>query len=69
MKVIKRNGTEVDFDINKIIHAIEGANNEVPENEQLTESEINTISLHVQKDCESMQFTPHIEDIQDMVER
>ena len=68
MVVIKRDGTEVDFNINKIINAIKGANNEVPENEQLTESEINTISLHVQKDCESMQFTPHIEDIQDMVE-
>ena len=68
MVVIKRDGTEVDFDINKIIKAIKGANNEVPENEQLTEGNIYSIAKMVKSNCESIQFTPHIEDIQDMVE-
>lgn len=68
MKVIKRNGTEVDFDINKIIHAIEGANNEVPADQSLTKLEIEEIANRVKESCEAMSHTPHIEDIQDMVE-
>ena len=40
MKIIKRNGVEVIFDIKKIITAISKANKEVPQNEQLSESEI-----------------------------
>lgn len=68
MKVIKRNGTEVDFDINKIIHAIEGANNEVPVDQSLTNLEIEVITNRVKESCEAMNHTPHIEDIQDMVE-
>ena len=69
MKVIKRNGTEVDFDINKIIHAIEGANNEVPVDQSLTDLGIYTVANLVKVNCEIMTHTPHIEDIQDMVEK
>lgn len=69
MKVIKRNGTEVDFDVNKIIHAIKGANNEVPDEEQLTKAEIEIIANRVEKDCNTLNHTPHIEEIQDFVEK
>ena len=68
MKVIKRDGTEVDFDRNKIVHAIEGANNEVSEDQKLTSRNIEVISMVVEDECKKMAHTPQIEDIQDMVE-
>ena len=37
MKIIKRNGSEVSFDLSKIENAIKAANHEVPEDERLTE--------------------------------
>ena len=37
MKIIKRNGSEVAFDITKISNAIRAANKEVPEDDRLTE--------------------------------
>ena len=40
MKIIKRNGSEVTFDISKIENAIRAANREVPESERLTEREV-----------------------------
>lgn len=40
MKIIKRNGSEVSFDIKKIENAIKGANREVPEDDRLTERQI-----------------------------
>lgn len=68
MKVIKRDGTEVDFDRNKIVHAIEGANNEVSGDQKLSSRDIEVISMVVEDECKKMAHTPQIEDIQDMVE-
>lgn len=68
MKVIKRDGTEVDFDRNKIVHAIEGANNEVSGDQKLSSRNIEVISMVVEDECKKMAHTPQIEDIQDMVE-
>lgn len=40
MKIIKRSGSEVPFDIDKIVNAIKAANNEVPQNERLTDEQV-----------------------------
>lgn len=68
MKVIKRDGTEVEFDVHKIINAIKGANNEVPTNYQLTDTEISILANRVSKRCNELNHIPHIEAIQDFVE-
>ena len=47
MKIIKRNGSEVTFDVSKIENAIRAANGEVPESERLTDREIKFASLNV----------------------
>ena len=47
MKIIKRNGTEVAFDIDKILNAIRKANNEVSEGARLTEEQIESIANKV----------------------
>ena len=49
MKIIKRNGTEVSFDISKILGAIRKANNEVSEDHRLTEEQIAQIDYFIQK--------------------
>ena len=51
MKIIKRNGSEVTFDVEKIANAIRKANQEVPEDERLTEREIKFASLNVTDEC------------------
>ena len=48
MKIIKRNGSEVPFDVSKISNAIAGANAEAAEADRLTEREITFASLNVQ---------------------
>lgn len=68
MKVIKRNGVEVDFDSNKIFVAISKANLSVPETERLTEHEIRKITNSVVFECESLDHTVSVEEIQDLVE-
>ena len=68
MKIIKRSGTEVGFDISKIINAVQKANREVPETERLTAEQIDSISDNVEKICIGMSHTPSVEEIQDMVE-
>ena len=50
MKIIKRNGSEVVFDISKIIAAVSKANNVVPANQRLTQEQIIGIADQVQ-DC------------------
>ena len=47
MKIIKRNGTEVAFDVEKIVNAIRKANNEVSEDNRLSEEQITVISNKV----------------------
>ncbi len=68
MKIIKRSGTEVGFDIDKIIAAVRKANKEVVEHERLTEQQIDDISKNVENACQSMNRTLNVEEIQDLVE-
>ncbi len=68
MKVIKRNGSEVDFDINKIISAITKANATVDPDVQLTSTQIVKTAEDVIVRCEALGHTPTVEEIQDMVE-
>ncbi|MEG1947077.1 MAG: anaerobic ribonucleoside-triphosphate reductase [Lachnospiraceae bacterium] len=68
MKIIKRSGKEVGFDVSKIIDAVKKANIEVPENEQLTQNQILDITKRITQFCESMGRTYNVEEIQDLVE-
>ena len=68
MKIIKRSGKEVGFDVSKIIEAISKANLEVPENEQLNEKQILTITERITDFCGAMERTYNVEEIQDLVE-
>ena len=68
MKVIKRNGSEVDFDITKIIAAITKANDVVEESERMTPMQIRRIAESVDLACQKMNRAPTVEEIQDMVE-
>ncbi|MCR5623899.1 MAG: anaerobic ribonucleoside-triphosphate reductase [Lachnospiraceae bacterium] len=68
MKIIKRSGSEVIFDISKITAAITKANKEVPEPERLTREQILEISENVEKMCSDLGRSANVEEIQDMVE-
>ena len=68
MKIIKRNGSEVSFDISKIENAIRGANREAAEDERLTDRQIVYAAENVRDRCEAAGHTVSVEDIQDMVE-
>ena len=68
MKIIKRNGSEAPFDINKIENAIRKANAEVPEAERLTERQVVYASENVMDRCEAAGHSVSVEEIQDMVE-
>ena len=69
MNVIKRNGSEVEFDIDKIIHAILGANRQVPEKKRMTEVQIRRIAESVTVACDDLGRSPAVEEIQDFVEQ
>ena len=68
MKIIKRSGVEDTFDANKIIAAINKANESVIDYEKLEMSQIEKIAQNVEKACENMKRSPSVEEIQDMVE-
>lgn len=68
MKIIKRSGTEVGFNIEKIIAAVKKANKEVAESERLTDKKIDEISRNVEQICLNMNRTLNVEEIQDLVE-
>ncbi len=68
MNVIKRNGSEVAFDINKIRTAIMKANQSVPEEIRMTDLQIDRIAESVEFSCFKMKRSPSVEEIQDMVE-
>ncbi len=68
MKIIKRSGSEVNFDIQKIVDAIKGANSEVKEAERLTDRQVVYAAQNVADRCESAGHTVSVEEIQDMVE-
>ena len=69
MKIIKRNGAEVVFDIQKIEMAITKANNASEENVRMTPLQIQRIADSVRISCEEMGRSPSVEEIQDMVEK
>ncbi len=68
MKIIKRNGAEVAFDIQKIERAITKANNSVAEADRMTPVQIGRIAESVELQCQKMNRAPTVEEIQDMVE-
>ena len=67
MKVIKRNGSEVEFDIDKIIAAITKANNSGTSKE-LTDAQIREAADYIAFKCDKMNRAVSVEEIQDMVE-
>ncbi len=69
MQVIKRNGSEVVFDLDKIIAAIEKANDTVAEDEQLTKLQIKRIAESVELSCQKHNRSLSVEEIQDLVEK
>ena len=69
MKIIKRNGSEMEFDIRKIENAISKANMSVEEASRMTPLQIRRISESVALDCENMGRSPSVEEIQDLVEK
>ena len=68
MKIIKRSGSEVPFDIEKIVNAIKAANNEVSQSERLTSDQIALAAHSVEWLCGRSGHTVSVEEIQDMVE-
>ena len=68
MKVIKRNGEEVPFDLSKIINAVSAANMEIGPLYRLNEYQIQAIADNVAGKIELMPHIAHVEDIQDLVE-
>ena len=69
MKIIKRNGAEVVFDIEKIRTAVTKANEAVEESARMTALQISRIAESVQIACEEMGRSPSVEEIQDLVEK
>ena len=67
MKVIKRSGEEVIFDVKKIENAIRKANRATTHS-QMSEAQIKNIARTVLMKCEALKRSPSVEEIQDMVE-
>ncbi len=68
MKIIKRSGSEMTFDIDKISQAVSRANLSVQESVRLNELQVALISDNVKKACEQMGRALNVEEIQDLVE-
>ncbi len=68
MKIIKRSGVEVVFDINKVTDAIRKANADAVDKEKLTEEQILEVSNNVHKQCKKAKHSLGVEDIQNLVE-
>ena len=68
MKIIKRSGTEMSFDIDKITQAVSRANLSVPDSARLGDLQVALISDNVKKTCEKMGRALNVEEIQDLVE-
>lgn len=71
MKVIKRNGAEVDFSREKIYKAIKSANEEVrsfDEKDAASDATINTIATRLYERCRKRTRATSVEEIQDMIE-
>ena len=67
MKIIKRNGSEEDFNIEKIINAVRKANNSA-DSPYLTEEQIADVADYVEYKCNKIKRAVSVEEIQDMVE-
>jgi len=68
MRVIKRNGAEVEFDIVKIIAAVTKANSATEEDARMTPVQIQRIAESVELACQGLSRAPTVEEIQDFVE-
>ena len=68
MKIIKRNGAEETFDRQKIKDAIAKANNETDGTPELTDRQIDYISLVIEDHCNEMNRALSVEEIQELVE-
>ena len=68
MKIIKRSGVEADFDLDKIINAINKANASVQEEDRLSEEQVREIALTVESICKTRTRSLSVEEIQDLVE-
>ena len=68
MKIIKRNGAEVPFDITKIITAVTKASDSVSRTSSLTQEQILSIANDVTDQCQALNRAVSVEEIQDMVE-
>ena len=68
MKIIKRSGEEVGFDITKIIAAVHKANKEVELSKRLTTGRIQAIAQNVEEICKKSIRSMNVEEIQDNVE-
>lgn len=68
MRVIKRSGTEAEFDKSKIKIAIAKANTNVEPEYQITEEQIDSVVKAVCKECKDLNRACHVEEIQDFVE-
>ena len=69
LKVIKRHGEEVSFEISKIKNAITKANKEIPKIHQLNPYQIDAIADTIQRQLLELPHAANVEDIQDMVEK
>ncbi|MGN1348550.1 MAG: anaerobic ribonucleoside-triphosphate reductase, partial [Acutalibacteraceae bacterium] len=68
MKIIKRNGSEAEFGVNKIVTAIKAANETVEEKVRMTQVQIERIAYSVVIACQEMGHSPSVEEVQDLVE-
>ena len=68
MKIIKRSGQEVTYDISKIISAVRKANDSVPDSDKMTDRQIDVIADNMLRQCERINRSLSVEEIQDMVE-
>ena len=69
MKIIKRNGAEEIFNIEKIVVALQKANAAVEEQYRMTPLQIQRIAENVTISCEALNRSPAVEEIQDLVEK
>ena len=68
MKIIKRNGSEMPFDSNKIFSAISRANAQVEDTDRISPEEIQSITEEVTEYCVRLERAPGVEEVQDRVE-
>ena len=68
MKLIKRNGSEVIFDGEKIAAAVRAANEAVDSQDRISEEDVISVTARVTRVCESMRRAVNVEEVQDLVE-